>query len=163
MATFGGGAALVFVLFAGAYLPAFRAGQPSDVVVEDVARELSFRPEATVVACADTARIQRDVLFFVRRTVSERCDLWNVAASRIPHLILATPEETAALSVVPTVREVRSYRALPATALTLKGILEGPTPQSFVLLANFTTTDPVAEAKRKKDRRQALKEPGARP
>jgi 4-amino-4-deoxy-L-arabinose transferase-like glycosyltransferase len=158
LATWGGGALALHVLFAGAFLPAFRSAQPNARVVDDVARELSYRNEAAVAACADTARVQRDVLFFLRRAVEERCDLWSVAASRVPYLIVATPNEAQALAAVPTLREVGLYRALPATALTFRGILDGPQPESLLLLANFSTTDPVAEAKRKKDRRKALKD-----
>jgi len=158
LATLGGGAAAVFVLFATAFLPAFRSAQPNARVVEDVARELAYRKEARLAACADTARVQRDLLFFLRLSVEERCDLWSVAASRVPYLIVATPNEAQALAAVPTLREVGLYRALPATALSFRGILAGPQPESLLLLANFPTSDPVAEVKRKKDRRKALKD-----
>lgn len=158
LATLGGGALALHVLLAVAFLPAFRYGQPNAQVVEDVARELAYRNEATLAGCTDTTRVQRDLLFFLRRAVEERCDLWSVAASRLPYLIMATPNEAQALAAVPTVREVGVYRALPATALSFRGILDGPQPETLLLLANFTTADPVAEAKRKKDRRKALKD-----
>jgi 4-amino-4-deoxy-L-arabinose transferase-like glycosyltransferase len=158
LATLGGGALALHVLLAAAFLPAFRHGQPNARLVEDVGRELAYRNQAALAACADTTRVQRDLLFFLRRAVEERCDLWSVAASRLPYLIVATPNEAQALTAVPTVREVGLYRALPATALSFRGILDGPQPESLLLLANFSTTDPVAEARRKKDRRKALKD-----
>jgi 4-amino-4-deoxy-L-arabinose transferase-like glycosyltransferase len=158
LATLGGGTAALFVLLVAAFLPAFRRAQPNARVVEDVARELAYRKEAAVAVCVDVARVQRDTLFFLRRPMEERCDLWSVAASRVPYLILATPNEARSLAALPTLREVGLYRALPATALTLRGLIDGPQPESFLLLANFATNEPMAEARRKKERRRALKD-----
>ena len=155
---FGGSTALAFLVLAMGFLPAFRAGQPNHAVLEDVTRELAYRPDAALVACEDAARVQRDILFAARRAVEERCDLWSVAPSTRPYLILATPREAESLSRIPGLREVRRYRTVAATALSLRGFLDGPELGSVCLLANFPTSDPVAEAKRKKERRHDLRE-----
>ena len=61
------------------------------------------------------------------------------------------------LSASPRLREVATYRALPATALTLPGILAGPQAEAFVLVGNYATDDPVAEMKRRQDRKRSLR------
>jgi len=113
-----------------------------------------------VVVCGDEARVQRDVLFHARLPVQEHCDLWAVAVSRQPFLLLLRPSERASLSAIDGLREVATYRYLPATALTLRGLREGAGPQELTLVANFQTADPVAETKRKRDRKRALRANG---
>ena len=79
--------------------------------MEDVARELRFRADATVVACGDPARVQRDLLFQVRAVVQERCDLWALASSRQPFLLLLGPNERRSLVGAEGVREIDAYRS----------------------------------------------------
>jgi 4-amino-4-deoxy-L-arabinose transferase-like glycosyltransferase len=162
-AAFGGGAAAVFLVLAAWFLPAFRAAQPNTPLTVDVVRERSFRPDAEVVACSDPVRVQRDLLFEARVVVQERCDLWGLAASSHPFLLLLGPEEALSLARLPRVREVATYRGLPATALSFGGVVVGAEPQPLALVANFATDDPVAEVKRKKDRKRALRDGEAEP
>ena len=147
----------LFLVFTILFLPPFRAAQPNLALVTDVLRERRYRPDARLALCADPARVQRDLLFFGRLTAQEHCDLWAPATSAHPFLILASRDESASLANVPAIRDVGEYAYLPATALTLRGLLAGPRPDTLRLLANYATTDPVAEAKWKRDRRKALK------
>jgi 4-amino-4-deoxy-L-arabinose transferase-like glycosyltransferase len=156
-ATLAGVSAAVFLAAAAVLVPAFAAAQPHGAIVADVQRERFYRPDASVVVCGDEARVQRDVLFHARLPVQEQCDLWAVAVSRQPFLLLLRPSERASLSRIDGLREVATYRYLPATALTLRGLREGAGPQELTLVANFATTDPVAETKRKRDRKRALR------
>jgi hypothetical protein len=130
-------------------------------MTQDVLRERHYRPDAAVVMCSDPARVQRDLLFAARIVVAERCDLWALASSPQPFLFLLGPDETH--SLLPQLRPVAGYRALPATALTLSGVLAGVQPQAVALVANFETDDPVAEIKRKKDRKRLLRDDEAPP
>jgi 4-amino-4-deoxy-L-arabinose transferase-like glycosyltransferase len=156
-ATLASVSAAVFLAAAAVLVPAFAAAQPHGAVVSDVQRERFYRPDASVVVCGDEARVQRDVLFHARLPVREDCDLWGAAVSRQPFLLLLRPPERAALSAVEGLREVSTYRYLPASALTLEGLRAGAGPQELTLVANFATTDPVAETKRKRDRKRALR------
>jgi 4-amino-4-deoxy-L-arabinose transferase-like glycosyltransferase len=149
--------AAVFLTAAGLLLPSFAAAQPNGLVVADVRRERHYRPDAAVVLCADEARVQRDVLFHARVPVKEQCDLWAAASSRLPYLLLLRPSERASLGAIEGLREVATYRYVPATALTLRGLRAGAGPQELTLVANFATSDPVAETKRKRDRKRALR------
>jgi 4-amino-4-deoxy-L-arabinose transferase-like glycosyltransferase len=155
--TLAGGAAAVFVVLAASFLPAFRSAQPNAALVEDVLRERRYRPDAALAFCDDTVRVRRDLLFHARLTAEEHCALWAPASSPRPYLLLLRAEERAALATA-ELREVARYRGLPATALTLGGLVQGVSPQELVLAANFPTDDPVAEQKRKKDRKRALAE-----
>ena len=146
------------LILATFFLPAFRAGQPNTALAEDIRRESQFRPEVRVVACDDPARVERDVLFEARVTVERRCDLWNVSPSFQPFLFVLRPEEQASLEAIPGFHEVARYRYLPAATLTLSGLLEPKPAGVMVLGANFATGDPVAEARRKKQRKQELRE-----
>ena len=157
-AALGGGTAAVFLVLASWFLPAFRGAQPNGRLTADVVRERRYRPDAAVVLCSDPVRVQRDLLFDARIVVQERCDLWGLAASSHPFLLVLGPEEAQSLALLPQVREIATYRGLPATALTLGGIFTGLQPQPLALVANFDTDDPVAEVKRKKDRKRALRE-----
>jgi 4-amino-4-deoxy-L-arabinose transferase-like glycosyltransferase len=157
----GGGTAAVFLVLAAWFLPAFRNAQPNLALSADVVRERQYRPEAAVVLCSDPVRVQRDLLFDARIVVEERCDLWALAASSHPFLLILGPEETQ--SLLPQLRPVASYRGLPATALTFGGLVAGVEPRTMALVANFETDDPLAEVKRKKDRKRALRDEGGAP
>lgn len=145
----GGGAAVAFVLVAF-FLPAFWAGQPNREIAAVVRREQLWRPDATVALCADPSRAQRDVLYYARLTVEERCDLWALAASKSPFLLLLRPEERDSFRAIPGFREVARYRFLPASILTLDGLLRPPAPGEIVLAANHRTADPEAERRRRR-------------
>lgn len=147
-----------FLALAVSVLPAFSGAQPHAAVVADVLRERLYRPDAQMVLCQDQARVQRDVLFEARLAAEERCDLWAPASSSRPYLLLLTPQEAASISTAPGVREVARYAQVPATALSLRGLLAGPQPDRVVLLANYETQDPVAEGKRRRQRKKALEQ-----
>jgi 4-amino-4-deoxy-L-arabinose transferase-like glycosyltransferase len=136
-------AALSFVL-TSTFLPAFWAAQPNRKIAADVRREQLWRPDATVALCLDPSRAQRDILFHARVAVEERCDLWPLASSRSPYLLLIRPEERRSFGAVPGFREVARYPLLPANALTLGGLLDPPSPEEVVLAANYETGDPEA-------------------
>jgi 4-amino-4-deoxy-L-arabinose transferase-like glycosyltransferase len=161
LATLAASAALVVATLGGLVVPAFHRAQPQSAIVEDVARELRFRGDATVVACGDPARVQRDLLFQVRVVLQERCDLWALASSRRPFLLLLGPNERRSLLGAEGVREIGRYPFLPATALSLEGVVTRERPSEMTLAANFGTDDPVAEGKRRRDRKRALREDGA--
>jgi 4-amino-4-deoxy-L-arabinose transferase-like glycosyltransferase len=160
-AVFAGGTAATFALLAGVFLPAFRTAQPNAGVVADVRRERAWRPDAVLATCGDPARVTRDLLFDARVVAQERCDVWNPASSRRPFLLLVGPEQSRSLESVPGIREVAVYRCLPAAAMSLGPILAGLQEESFVLLANYRTDDPVAEVKRRQDRKRALRREAA--
>jgi 4-amino-4-deoxy-L-arabinose transferase len=145
---------LVLVVF---FLPVFAAAQPNRAIVADVARELRYRPEARMAFCSDPTRVRRDVLLHVRLAAFSKCDLWSLAGSRAPFLLLATPAQDASFRVIPRYREVARYRYVPASALTLEGLFSVRTPGEIVLGANYTTSDPEAERKRKRAYRKEIK------
>ena len=148
---------LVFLLLTTFFLPAFAKGQPNRAIAADVAREIFWRQDARLLLCRDPSRAQRDVLFHARVAAEQRCDLWPLAASREPYLMLLGPEESASFRTIPGYREVSVHRYLPATALTFDGLAEPPEPGEVILAANYATADPEAERKRKKGYRQMLK------
>jgi 4-amino-4-deoxy-L-arabinose transferase-like glycosyltransferase len=149
--------ALAFTAFAHVSVPAFRSAQPQARAVSDIARELKYRPDARVVYCDDVGRLQRDVLFEVRATMAERCDLLVAAASRQPQLFVLDPDERSFLASVATMRDIADYPVLPATVATLDGLLEGVRPTRVVLAANYDSEDPVAQLKWRKERRRAIR------
>jgi 4-amino-4-deoxy-L-arabinose transferase-like glycosyltransferase len=149
--------AAVFLGLIALFLPAFWSAQPNAAIVADVVRERQFRPEAQVVACTDPSRAERDLLFSARVVVDMRCDLWSLAPSKVPFLFLLTPAERASLASVPGLREISAHRYLPATVLTLDGLLEKRPPGVMTLAANYKTDDPVAENKRRQDRKRELR------
>lgn len=161
LAVLAGSAALVVATLGGLVVPAFHRAQPQAAIVEDVARELRFRADATVAACGDPARVQRDLLFQVRVVLQERCDLWALASSDRPFLLLLGPNERRSLLGSEGVREIDRYPFLPATALSLEGVVTREQPSEMTLAANFGTEDPVAETKRRRDRKRALRDDGA--
>jgi 4-amino-4-deoxy-L-arabinose transferase-like glycosyltransferase len=147
---------LVLVVF---FLPAFSAAQPNSAIARDVARERLYRPDARMAACADPSRARRDVLFRARVTVEETCHLWGVAASSVPYLLLLTPNEHASFGVIPGYRHIATYRYVSANVLTLGGLFSSPESGEVVLAANFSTDDPVAERKRKREYRRGFRAP----
>ena len=158
-----GGVALVFALATALLLPPFRAAQPNRGVVADIERERSHRPDLRVVVCEDPARLARDVLFDLRIPVEERCDLWSPASSRLPYLLLLPDERRGDLMEIPAMRFAGAYDYLPATALTLRGLLIAPQgPATFSMIANFPTQDPESLRRNRDDRRRAIKELRAR-
>jgi len=146
---------LVLVVF---FLPAFAAAQPNRAIVVDVARERSFRPDLRMAFCSDPTRVRRDVLLHVRLAAFSECDLWSLAGSREPFLLLATPAQDASFRADPRYREIARYRYLPANALTLGGLFSIREPGEVVLGANFPTADPEAERKRRRKYRKAIHE-----
>ena len=147
---------LAWLVLVAGFLPAFAAAQPNRQVAEDVARELSFRTDARVAICGDPSRARRDVLFHARAAAVETCDVWSIAASAKPFLLLVTPAQAASLARVPEWRTIGRYTCLPARALTLDGLLSSLQPCEVVLGANFDTDDPVADRKRRREYRKAI-------
>ena len=151
-------AASVWLVLVVSFLPAFAAAQPNRAIVADVARELRYRPEARMAFCSDPTRVRRDVLLHVRLAAFSECDLWSLAGSRAPFLLLATPAQDASFRADPRYREIARYRYLPASTLTLHGLFSVREPGEIVLGANFVTGDPEAERKRKREYRKAFQE-----
>ena len=157
LAVLSASAAAVFLGLVTLFLPAFWSAQPNAEIVADVARERRFQPDAQVVACSDPSRAERDLLFHARVVVATRCDLWSLAPSRTPFLFLLSPAERASLASVPGFREISTHRFLPATVLTLDGLLDPREPGVITLAANYRTDDPLAETKRKQDRKREMR------
>ena len=148
--------AAAWLVLVVSFLPAFAAAQPNRAIVADVARERPYRPDLRMAFCSDPTRVRRDVLLHVRLAAFSECDLWSLAGSREPFLLLATPAQDASFRADPRYREIARYRYLPASALTLGGLFSVREPGEVVLGANFTTTDPEAERKRKREYRKAI-------
>jgi 4-amino-4-deoxy-L-arabinose transferase-like glycosyltransferase len=148
--------AAAWLVIVGWFLPAFASAQPNRAIVADVARERSFRPDFRMAFCSDPTRVRRDVLLHVRVAAFSECDLWSLAGSREPFLLLATPAEDASFRADPRYREIARYRYLPASALTLGGLFAVREPGEVVLGANFATSDPVAERKKKRAYRWSI-------
>jgi 4-amino-4-deoxy-L-arabinose transferase-like glycosyltransferase len=146
---------LVLVAF---FLPAFAAAQPNRAIAADVARERQYRPDLRMAFCSDPTRVRRDVLLHVRLAATADCDLWSLAGAREPFLLLATPAQDASFRADPRYREVARYRYVPARALTLAGLFSVREAGEIVLGANFSTGDPEAERKRKREYRKAIQE-----
>lgn len=151
-----GAVAAVFLLAVGFFVPAFAAGQPNRAIAADVARERLYEPRARLALCDDPSRARRDVLFAARHAARFECDLWSLAGSRQPYLLLVTPAQDASFRALRTYRHVASYRYLPASTLTLAGLLGATPPRELVLCANFGTSDPQAERKRKREYRRGV-------
>ena len=158
MAVLAGGMASVWLVLVLFFLPAFAGAQPNRVIAEDVARERRYRPDLRLATCSDPSRARRDVLFHARVTAEERCDLWPLVASRVPYLLLVRPDEDRSFRSSPEYRHIASYRYLPARALTLGGLISPSEPGEIVLVANFPTSDPVAERKRRREYRKRFHE-----
>ncbi len=138
------------------FLPAFSASQPNAEIVADVARERRYRPDLRMAYCSDPTRVRRDVLFEVRLAAIAECDLWSLAGSREPFLLLVTPAEDASFRVNPHYRHIATYRYLPADALTFGGLFSLRAPGEVLLGANYATRDPEAAVKKKREYRKML-------
>ena len=147
------GAWLCVVAF---FLPAFSASQPNAEIVRDVARERHYRPDLRMAYCSDPTRVRRDVLLEVRLAAIAECDLWSLAGSREPFLLLVTAAEDASFRVDPRYRHIATYRYLPAEALTFGGLFSLKAPGEIMLGANYATRDPEAAIKRKREYRKML-------
>jgi hypothetical protein len=150
--------AATWLVLVVSFLPAFAAAQPNRSIVADVARERQYRPDLRMAFCSDPTRVRRDVLLHVRLAANAECDLWSLAGSHEPYLLLATPAQDASFRADRRYREVARYRYLPARALTLEGLFAVRDAGEIVLGANFTTGDPVADRKRKREYRKAIQE-----
>jgi 4-amino-4-deoxy-L-arabinose transferase-like glycosyltransferase len=148
--------AAAWLVLVASFLPAFVSAQPNRAIVADVARERSYRPDFRMAFCSDPTRVRRDVLLHVRLAAFSECDLWSLAGSREPFLLLATPAQDASFRVDPRYREIARYPYLPASALTLGGLFSVREPGEVVLGANFATADPEAERKKKRAYRRSL-------
>ena len=144
-----GVAAALFLALVGVLLPPFRAAQPNDAILADVAREQRYEPGLRVAYCNDPVRVQRDVLFELRLAADERCDLWAAVAAKAPYLLVLDESEWS-LGHAAGMRHVGTYAYLPASVLTARSLFRGVEPGRLALFANFESTDPVAllEAKR---------------
>lgn len=132
-------------------VPAYRSGQPTQSLLDHIARERVFTPDLRVAVCDDTLRLQRDLLFTLRLPVLESCELWAVASSSKTFLILATPGEEKALRRAEGVRHIATADHLPAEVTKIGALLQTPRPTTVALLANFQTSDPVARWKRNRE------------
>ena len=138
------------------FLPAFSASQPNAEIVKDVARERRYRPDLRMAYCSDPTRVRRDVLLELRLAALAECELWSLAGSREPFLLLVTPAEDASFRVDPRYRRIATYRYLPAQALTFGGLVSLREPGVIMLGANFATSDPQAEIQKKREYRKML-------
>jgi len=59
--------------------------------------------------------------------------------------------------VIPALREVRRYPYLPADRFGLRGLVQPTRAGQLVLAANYPTSDPVAETRRRRERKRALR------
>jgi 4-amino-4-deoxy-L-arabinose transferase-like glycosyltransferase len=156
LASLAGVVAAAWFLAVAFFLPAFAASQPNRAIVEDVIRERRYRPDVRMAYCSDPTRVRRDVLFEARLAATAECELWGLAGSRLPFLLLATPAEDASLALDPRYRHVATYRYLPADALTLGGLFSLRGPGEILLVANYPTRDPVARVKRNREYRKMI-------
>ena len=152
--------AAIWLVLVVLFLPSFSASQPNGEIVKDVARERQYRPDLRMAYCSDPTRVRRDILLEVRLAAVAECDLWSLAGSREPYLLLATPAQNASFRVDPRYRHVATYRYLPAEAFTFGGLFSLREPGEIMLGANFPTDDPVAEVKKKRDYRKMLDREG---
>jgi hypothetical protein len=143
----------------GAIVPAYRAAQPTDELLDHIARERVFTPDLSVAACDDTLRLQRDILFTLRLPVMEQCELWQIASSRRKFLMIVTPAQERSLRSADQVRHIASYSHLPADIARLSALFAGAQVSRVGLLANFQTTDPVARWKRNREFKRWLDTP----
>jgi hypothetical protein len=143
----------------GAIVPAYRRAQPTEALLDHIARERVYTKDFSVVVCDDTLRLQRDILFTLRIPVIERCELWQVAASKHKYLMIVTLLQERSLRTAPNVRHIASLNHLPADVTRLGTLLEGVPMAKVGLLANFETKDPVARWKRNREFKRWLDTP----
>ena len=132
-----------------------RPAQPRDRGGRGARAALPARPADGLLLRPDP-RAGATCCSHVRLAAFSECDLWSLAGSREPFLLLATPAQDASFRVDPRYREIARYRYVPASALTLGGLFSLREPGEVVLGANFATTDPEAERKKKREYRKAL-------
>lgn len=126
----------VAIAVATLLVPGFVAAQPNRDVVARVERELARRREVGIVSCQDPARVQRDILFFTRHAVVERCDLWAVVSGRRPVLLLLQEGEYQSLQRAPRLRLVSIHDYVPSASLSLDK-LDRAQAARFFLVANY--------------------------
>lgn len=143
----------------GSIVPAYRAAQPTEELLDHIARERVYTPDLQIAVCDDTLRLQRDILFTLRIPVMERCELWQVASSSRKFLMIVTLLQERSLRTAENVRHIASLRHLPADVTRLSTLLEGARVSKVGLLANFQTTDPVARWKRNREFKRWLDTP----
>ena len=143
----------------GAIVPAYRAAQPTEELLDHIARERTYTPDLQIAVCDDTLRLQRDILFTLRIPVMERCELWQVASSSRKFLMIVTLLQERSLRTADNVRHIASLKHLPADVTRLGTLLEGAAVTKVGLLANFQTTDPVARWKRNREFKRWLDTP----
>ncbi len=143
----------------GAIVPAYRAAQPTEALLDHIARERVYTPDLHVAVCDDTLRLQRDILFTLRIPVMEHCELWQVASSSRKFLMIVTLLQEKSLRTADNVRHIASLNHLPADVTRLSTLLEGAALAKVGLLANFQTTDPVARWKRNREFKRWLDTP----
>jgi 4-amino-4-deoxy-L-arabinose transferase-like glycosyltransferase len=145
-ATLAAAAGGVFVAGVTLLVPTFVAAQPNARIVKAVDRERAFRPDLSVALCEDPTRVQRDILFYARIPVLERCDLWFPASSGRPFLLLLRRNERNSLRRLPEFRMVHAQDMLPSAVVNARKLLADIEPQPIFLAANFASTDPAVLA-----------------
>jgi len=143
----------------GAIVPAYRAAQPTEELLDHIARERVYTPDLQIAVCDDTLRLQRDILFTLRIPVVEHCELWQVASSSRKFLMIVTLLQERSLRTADRVRHIATLNHLPADVTRLSTLLEGARVSKVGLLANFQTTDPVARWKRNREFKRWLDTP----
>jgi 4-amino-4-deoxy-L-arabinose transferase-like glycosyltransferase len=143
----------------GAIVPAYRAAQPTEELLDHIARERAYTPDLQIAVCDDTLRLQRDILFSLRIPVMEHCELWQVVSSSRKFLMIVTLLQERSLRTADNVRHIASVKHLPADVTRLNTLLEGARVAKVGLLANFQTTDPVARWKRNREFKRWLDTP----
>jgi hypothetical protein len=147
--------ATLSLLVTALVVPALSRAQPNAAIVADVLRERSFRKDAQVVYCDDPTRVARDLLFEARVASVERCDLWAPAASPFPFLLLVREDQRETMRGA--TRFVGEYSYVPASVSTLRTLLSEVRPETLVLLANYTTDDPEADVRARRDRKRRVR------
>lgn len=148
--------ATLSLVVTGLFVPALRRAQPNTAIVADVVRERRFRPDLGLVHCDDPTRVARDLLFEARLAALQRCDLWAPATAPVPFLLLVPEGQRETLRVA--TRFVGEYPYVPASVSTLRSLIGGVEAGSLVLLANYSTLDPEADLRARKDRKRRVRE-----
>jgi len=143
----------------GAIVPAYREAQPTEELLDDIARERVYAPDLQIAVCDDTLRLQRDILFTLRIPVVEHCELWQVASSSRKFLMIVTLLQERSLRTADNVRHIASLKHIPADVTRIGTLLEGAQVAKVGLLANFQTEDPVARWKRNREFKRWLDTP----
>jgi 4-amino-4-deoxy-L-arabinose transferase-like glycosyltransferase len=143
----------------GSIVPAYRAAQPNDALVDHIARERIYAPDLQVVVCDDSLRLQRDILFHLRVPVLEECQLWAVVSAERKSLLIVTLAQERSLRTAEHVRHIATLPHIPADVTRIGTLLEGAHAAKVGLLANFQTTDPVARWKRNREFKRWLDTP----